>query len=64
MGGALGGSFERGRADKGSGLRIDELLIKTFGRDADAVADIGEFELGKQVEQGRLVKSHRVLSFV
>jgi len=32
-----------------------------LGRDPDPIGDIGEFQLGKKVEQGRLVKSHRVI---
>jgi len=34
--------------------------MKLLGRDKDAVGDVGEFQLGKQIKQGRLVKSHRV----
>ena len=35
-------------------------LIQGFGRDADPIGDIGEFQLTKEVEPGRLVKSRRV----
>ncbi|TFC01009.1 hypothetical protein E3O42_11025 [Cryobacterium adonitolivorans] len=51
-----GGVDERGR------FRIDQFLVEGFGRDADSVGDIGEFEFSQQVEQGRMVWSHRVVS--
>jgi len=51
----LVGANQRGR------FGIDQLLIQRFGRDPNPVSDIGEFQLGQQIKQGRLVKSHRVL---
>ena len=55
VGGAVAGAFERGGADECARFRIDQFLIQRFGRDADAVGDIGEFEFSQQGEQGRLV---------
>jgi len=37
---------------------------ESFRRDLGSVGNIGEFQLVKKVEQGKLVKSHRVVSFV
>jgi hypothetical protein len=53
--GALGGALERGGPDERSSFRINELLVEGLGRNPDPVGNIGEFQLGKQVEQGRLV---------
>ena len=53
--GAVAGAFKRGGADERARFRIDQFLIQRFGRDPDAVSDIGEFEFSQQVEQGRLV---------
>ena len=50
-----GGTSERGA------FRIDQLLVERLGRDPDSVGDIGEFQLARKVEQGRLVENHRVL---
>src|SRR5690606_13618704 len=50
-----GGADERGR------FRIDQPLIERFGRDTDPVGDIGEFQFPEELEEGRLVKSHRAL---
>ena len=36
-------------------------LVEGFGRDPDPVADIGELEFPEELEEGRLVKSHRAL---
>jgi len=55
VGGAVAGAFERGGSDERGRFRIDEFLIESFGRDADAISDIGEFEVSQQVKQGRLV---------
>ena len=52
---------ERRSTNERGSLRIDQLLTQGFGREADPVRNIGEFQLGKQVTQRRLVKSHRVL---
>jgi hypothetical protein len=49
------GTLERAGADERGRFRIDQLLIERFGRDPNAVGDVGEFELGEKVEQGRLV---------
>ena len=35
-------------------------LVKRLGCDPDSVGDVGEFQLSKKVEQGRLVHGHRV----
>jgi hypothetical protein len=51
----VAGAFERGGTDERGCFRIDEFLIKGFGRDAYAVGDIGECVFSQQVEQGRLV---------
>jgi hypothetical protein len=47
--------LERGGADERGRLRLDQLLVQRFGRGADPIRDIGEFQLAKQVKQGRLV---------
>ena len=52
---------KRGSTNERGSLRMDLRLTQGFGREADPVRYIGEFQLGKQVEQGRLVKSRRVL---
>lgn len=51
VGGAVGRPFERAGADERGRFRVDQFLIQCFGRNADAVGDIGEFQLSKQVEQ-------------
>ena len=58
---ALGRPLERGGADERGRFRVDQLLVERLGRDPNPVGDIGEFQLAKKVEQGRLVKSNRVL---
>jgi hypothetical protein len=55
------GTFERGGADERGRFRINQLLIERFRRDTDPVGDIGEFQFPKELEEGRLVKSHRAL---
>ena len=55
VGCAVAGAFKRGSADKCARFRIDQFLIESFGRCADAVGDVGEFEFSNHVEQGRLV---------
>ena len=55
VGGAIAAAFEWGGADERARFRVDQLLIERLGRDPDPVGDIGELQLGKQVEQGRLV---------
>lgn len=44
-------------------MSIDELSILVIARDAYAFSEIGKFQLGKQIEPGRLVKSLRVSTF-
>src|SRR5699024_4854978 len=61
LGDSVRGAFERGRADERDRFRIDQLLIQRFGRDTDPVGDIGEFQFPEELEEGRLVKSHRAL---
>ena len=61
---ALSHRLKRAGTDKRGRFRIYQLLVELLRRDPDAVGDIGEFQLGEQIEQGRLVKSHRVVSFV
>ena len=34
---------------------LDQLLLEGLSGDPDSVGDVGEFELGKKVERGRLV---------
>ena len=55
VGNAIARAFERGGADERGRLGVDQLLVERFAREADSVGDIGEFELAKKVEQGRLV---------
>ena len=52
---------KRGSTNERGSLRIYLRLTQGFGREADPVRHIGEFQLGKQVTQCRLVKSHREL---
>ena len=52
-------AFERGGTDERGRFRIDQLLIERLGRNPDSVGDIGEFKFPEQLEEGRLVKSHR-----
>ena len=54
MGSALIGAFERASADERGRFGVDQLLIERFRRDPDSVGDVGEFQLAKKVEQGRL----------
>ena len=54
-------AFERGGADERGRFRVDQLLVERFGRDPDPVGDIGEFQFPEELEEGRLVKSHRAL---
>jgi hypothetical protein len=63
VGAALGGALERGGTDERGRFSIDQFLIELLGRDTDVVGDVGEFWLGTQIEQGRLAKSRRVVSF-
>jgi hypothetical protein len=62
VGAALGRPLERAGADERGRFGIDQLLVERLGRDPNPVGDVGEFQFAKKVEQGRLVKSHRVLS--
>ena len=55
MGGACLGAFERCGADERGCLRLDQLLVQGFGRGADPVGDLGEFQVAQAVKQGRLV---------
>ena len=55
MGAALTGALERASTDKRGRFRVDQLLIKGLGRGADPVGDIGELQLSKKFEQGRLI---------
>lgn len=57
--GAVRGAFERGSTDERGRFRIDQLLVERLGRDPDPVGDIGEFQFPEELEEGRLVKSHR-----
>ena len=59
--GAVVGAFILARANQRGRFGIDQFLIERFGHRPDPIRDIGEFELGQQIKQGRLVKSHRVL---
>jgi hypothetical protein len=54
VGGALIGALERASADKRGRLPLDQLLVKSLGCDPNSVGDVGEFELSKKIEQGRL----------
>lgn len=42
----------------------DQFFIELLGRDVNAVVDVGEFQLSKQIEQCGLVKGQRVVPFV
>ena len=55
LGGPCLGAFERGGADKRGRLGLDELLVQGFGRGTYPIGDVGEFQLAKEVKQGRLV---------
>ena len=55
LGGPRLGALERGGADERGRLGLDELLAQGFGRGTDPIGDIGEFQLAKEVKQGRLV---------
>jgi hypothetical protein len=61
VGAALGRPLEWAGADERGRSPLDQLLVERLGRDPSPVGDIGEFQLAKEVEQGRLVKSNRVL---
>ena len=55
VGGALVGAFERAGANERGRLRLDQLLVQRLGCEANSVGNIGEFQLGEKVKQGRLV---------
>lgn len=55
---------ERASADERGRFGVDQLLVERFGGDPDSIGNVGGFELGEEVEQGSLVSSHRVVSFV
>jgi len=55
VGRAVAAALKRANTDERGRFRIDRLLIERFGREPDPVGDIGEFQLGEQVEQGRLI---------
>jgi len=59
VGGAATGALEQGRADHRSRFCTNQLLVEPVGRGPDPVGDIGEFQLSKKFEQGKLVGSHR-----
>lgn len=59
--GAVAGAFVLPGADHRRGLGVDQLLVERLGDRTDPVRDVGELQLGQQVNQGRLVKSHRAL---
>jgi hypothetical protein len=59
LSGSLRRALEGGSADECGRFRIDQLLVERLGRGPDPIGDIGEFQLSKKFEQGRLVKSHR-----
>jgi len=61
---ALSGAPPSGGADQLGRFGIDQLLVKLLDREVHAVGEFGEFQLGKQIEQGRLVKSHHVVPSV
>ena len=52
---AVADPFEEGSSGESGRLALDQFLIQAFGRDADAVGDIGQFEFSRQVAQGNLV---------
>ena len=58
---ALLGPFEQAGTDERGRLPLDPLLVERLSRDPSPVGDIGEFQLAKKVEQGRLGKKHRML---
>ncbi|GGF24447.1 hypothetical protein GCM10011399_17450 [Subtercola lobariae] len=60
MSDALIGARKRCGADECRSFRVDQLLVQGLGRDPDPIGDVGEFELSKKIEQGRLVHGHRV----
>ena len=70
MRGALGGTFERAGANEPRSFRINQLLMKSLGRESDPVGNVGEFESSKKVEQGShgpwpsCVGDHTVFVFV
>ena len=55
LGGARLGALERGSTNERGRLRLDELLIQGFSRGTNPIGNIGEFQLSKQIKQGRLV---------
>ena len=55
----LSAALEWRGADERSSFRVNQFLIESFGRDTDPVGDIGEFQFPEELEEGRLVKSHR-----
>lgn len=55
LGSAVGVALESVGADVRGGLRVDELLVKRFGRQPDPISDVGEFEIREERKQGRLV---------
>jgi len=55
VGRAVAAALKRANTDERGRFRIDQLLIERFGREPEPVGDIGEFQLGEQVEQGRLI---------
>lgn len=64
VGVTLRDALERGGADARGRFSINRLLIELLGRNATAVGDVDEFQLGKQVKQAkqcRLDKSYRGL---
>lgn len=53
--GSIDVPFERARANERGRLPLDQLLIEHLRRRPDPVGDIGELQLGEEVEQGRLI---------
>ena len=57
---AFRGTLVQGGADRIGELGLDQRLIHRLRGVADTIADIGDLECVKNVEQGRLVQGHRV----
>jgi hypothetical protein len=60
LGGAALGALVPAGADHRGELRLDQRLIQRLGRGPDAVVDLGGFQCLEELQQGRLVKGHRV----
>ena len=53
------GAFPEARADHALSLRVDQRLIHVLRRQPDPVVNTGRLQRLQQVEQGRMVDSHR-----